>query len=1048
MSDNPPSEPASPAEASHTAHITNVSGGVNLDAQHDVNIGGDVVGRDKITHTEQIDTGGGAAVKGDVIVDRGGTFIGRDQIVITGDQQYDVHGLANPYLGLQSFTYADHAKYAGREKLIAETVARLTAPDNPLSLLFVTGASGSGKSSFVQAAVLPTLEQHYAALSVKYTVFRPSRDPLSALADALWRQLGLPQFDASTDFGEFLKTHTPPQQVNVIVIDQFEELFTQSNAQPRDALFSLLTHLPSFRSTHTHIIATVRADYLPELFALRELYDIAKRGIDLRAMSVDELREAIQQPPRATHPDKDKRFQAELVDRLARDAAEDAAYLPLLQVTLEETWRKGTLTLGVYTNLADAIKQRADKVLEYQDYDAAQPSQPRTPGEQAAILNLCLDLVDVSLDDEARRDVRRRRTKDELISGAPERARLIDTLTQARLLSVGTDSGESSRIEVDLIHETLLSNWDRLRQAIAERRHELRQRVRFEQQLKEWIGQNRSDDYLLSGVRLAEARDLERHDDIALHNANAKDFVRLSIERDEARRLKELKDARRRAVVFSIVALVALVAAGIAFFFGDQSSRNADLAEHNAATAQAAEATALAQRDEAKRQAQLAFSRQLAAQALSRLDNQMEVSLLLSVEAERAADTAEARTGLLSGLQHSQKFESFILGSGQTVAFSPAEHGKTLASSSPDGIILWDVSNLQTPQALGVPLTGNAWRIAFSPDGETLAAGKGDGTIMLWNVSNPQSPKAWGPPLSGQSWGVDSIAFSPDNRTLASSSGKCDTLATCNQGEIILWDVTNLRSPKAWGPPLTRYTSPVDSVAFSPDGKMLASGSCGNRVDAYHCVQGEIILWEVSNPQAPRVLGMPITGHSDNVNSVAFSPNGKTLASGSCAKPDGSLCTLGEIILWDVSDPQTPKVLGGPLTGHSDDVRSVAFSPDGEMLASGSRDGTIILWDVSDPRSPIPLGAPLEGHHTDVDVAFSPDSKTLASGNGKILLWDVDPVSWQARACQIAGRNLTRAEWQQYMGDELYRKTCEQWPPEAEATPMPEVTSTLTARRR
>jgi hypothetical protein len=122
----------------------NRSGGADLNAGRDINIGGDVVGRDKI--------------------------------VYTGDQQYDVHGLANPYLGLQSFTYADCAKYAGREKLIAETVARLTMPDDPLALLFVTGASGSGKSSFVQAGVLPALEKHYAALSVKWAVFRPSRE--------------------------------------------------------------------------------------------------------------------------------------------------------------------------------------------------------------------------------------------------------------------------------------------------------------------------------------------------------------------------------------------------------------------------------------------------------------------------------------------------------------------------------------------------------------------------------------------------------------------------------------------------------------------------------------------------------------------------------------------------------------------------------------------------------------------------------------------------------------------------------------------------------
>ncbi len=96
-------------------HISNRSGSADLNAGHDINIGGDVVGRDKI--------------------------------VITGEQQYDVHSLANPYLGLQSFTYADHARYAGREKLIADTVTRLAAPGDPLSLLFVTGASGSGESS-------------------------------------------------------------------------------------------------------------------------------------------------------------------------------------------------------------------------------------------------------------------------------------------------------------------------------------------------------------------------------------------------------------------------------------------------------------------------------------------------------------------------------------------------------------------------------------------------------------------------------------------------------------------------------------------------------------------------------------------------------------------------------------------------------------------------------------------------------------------------------------------------------------------------------------
>jgi hypothetical protein len=159
--------------------------------------------------------------------------------------------------------------------------------------------------------VLPALEKHYAALSLKWAVFRPSRDPLAALADALWRQLGLPQFDAHSaspdSFATFLQTHTPSQQVNVIVVDQFEELFAQAEAQPRDVFFRLLERLSPFRATRTHIITTVRADYLPELFARRMLYDIAKGGLDLRAMSVDGLAQPFSNPA-AAYPEGHKRF--------------------------------------------------------------------------------------------------------------------------------------------------------------------------------------------------------------------------------------------------------------------------------------------------------------------------------------------------------------------------------------------------------------------------------------------------------------------------------------------------------------------------------------------------------------------------------------------------------------------------------------------------------------------------------------------------------------------------------------------------------------------
>jgi WD40 repeat protein len=161
---------------------------------------------------------------------------------------------------------------------------------------------------------------------------------------------------------------------------------------------------------------------------------------------------------------------------------------------------------------------------------------------------------------------------------------------------------------------------------------------------------------------------------------------------------------------------------------------------------------------------------------------------------------------------------------------------------------------------------------------------------------------------------------------------------------------------------LNGNTGPVVSAVFSPDGKTLASGTYDK----------DILLWDVKTRQPVGKL----SGHTDIIRSIAFSRDGSMMASGSEDKT---------VILWDM---KTRRPIGKPLNGHKDVLTSVGFSPDGKTLASGSDDKTIILWDVKNGQ---PIHT-LSGHSGFVrSVAFSPDGKTLASGSydGTIILWDV-----------------------------------------------------------
>jgi WD40 repeat protein len=218
--------------------------------------------------------------------------------------------------------------------------------------------------------------------------------------------------------------------------------------------------------------------------------------------------------------------------------------------------------------------------------------------------------------------------------------------------------------------------------------------------------------------------------------------------------------------------------------------------------------------------------------------------------------------------------------------------------------------------------------------------------------------------LLGHTAGLYSVAYSPDGKYMASGG---------EDMKVRIWDVSGGQPTVAAD--LTGYGHDVNTLAFTPDGHVLASGSDDNTVR----------LWNVADPRHPQELGVA-KGHTGGVDGLAISRDGKLMATGS---DDNT------VHVWDIANPAQPTTIA-VLEGHTDQVNSVAISPDGRTLASGSYDHTGKLWDISDPHNPRELPSPVR-HDNDIrSVRFSPDGRILASSgtDNSTRLWDVsDPAN-------------------------------------------------------
>jgi WD40 repeat protein/transcriptional regulator with XRE-family HTH domain len=965
-----------------------------------------------------------------------------------------------PYPGLAAFSLQEARWFFGRDQAISDLVSQLDDRLVRGGLLAVVAASGAGKSSLLAAGLIPVLARGALPGSRTWPVVvtAPGAHPLATVAARVAERIGAQRADAAAAagdpdrFGAFLaqavaayagkRGEASSSARVVLVVDQFEEIFTECRTESERQLF-IAALCAAAHSAVALVVVGVRADFYGPCLAYPALLTALQSPVVLGPMSTEQLRAVIIRPALV----EGLEWEAGLVELLLRDlgvagdtgattTGYDPGALPLLAHALRATWqqREGQmLTVAGYRRtggIAQALATTAERA--YTQLNSA---------EQQVARQVLVRLVNVS-DQGGRGDTRRRLPRARLVEALPSpgSAAAVETVLEvfgrARLLTFDTAS-------VEITHEALLRAWPRLRQWIEGDRAGNLVRQELDEAAAVWDREGRDSAGLYRGSRLETARIWATS---TAHEADlspvASAFLAASIQQEHhAVRLR-----RAVLVMLSVLALVASGAAIVAFRLSAAAQGERDTAIFNQVTAQA----------DRLRSTDAALAAQLDLTAYRmRPTPDLYTALVTDANATLATplnsheDTVRAlafspggrilATGGADGTvrlwnmgdsAHLTSLGAPLTGHTNTVmavAFSPDGH--TLATGSNDRTVrLWNVTDPAHPASLGAPLTGHTntvMAVAFSPDGHTLATGSIDRTVRLWNVTDPAHPTSLGAPLTGHTNAVTVAAFSPDGHVLA-SGGRDRT--------VRLWNVADPAHPTAVGPPLTGHTLDIHAVVFCRDGHTLATGSADQTVR----------LWDVADLAHPRPVGTPLIGHTNIVVAVAFSPDERTLATGSVdqtvrlwdvadlahARPvgppltghtdwvyavmfssDGRTLTSGgtdrTVRLWDVADPTHPTPVGPPLTGHTDQVRSVAFSPDGHILASGSADQTVRLWNVTDPIHPTALGAPLSGHTNIIPaVAFSPDGRTLASGSADqtVRLWNVtDPIHPTALGAPLSG---------------------------------------------
>ncbi len=939
-----------------------------------------------------------------------------------------------PYRGLSAFSVDDGAMFFGREKLVDAFANRLRVQP----LLVVVGRSGAGKSSFVQAGVIPALPAGWRAITM-----RPGPAPVAALIARL-EHAGITVKRDLDALGDVLRADAVARGPLLLVIDQLEEMFTLcSDGEERRVFAEALAGAARAAEDPVRVVFTLRDDFLVRAEQLPSLRNRIAQGLQLLTVpaSEDLLRIVIEPARRAGYELED----ADLSHEIVREVADQPGALALISFTAAKLWELRDrhfkqLTRAAYKSLGGvggALARHAELTL-----------QEMLPEERALTREAFRHLVTT----QSTRAVVRRQELRQLLGGGEHADRVIEKLVAARLL-VATEN-EAGAETIEIIHEALLSAWPRL----ADWRREDAEGTRFREQLRsaagQWEERGRARGLLWRDDALADfTRWRARHAGPLTDGEAA--FTDASLA-DGARGRRN----RRLLLASAFAALVAIVV-GLVVFNARIAGQRAQLHDHLERQYEDEGRRFVLAGDPLQALAYLTKAGELGAsgrahdflvaQAIQATDGELlEVhqdgelmSARFSHDGKRfvtagfdhTARVWDATTGtLLITLSHRDvvtdaafsEDDSLVVTAsndgtaavwdaatgrivrrfaqtGEIDCSQLSRNGKQLLTLAGDGVVLWDVET--GAERFRAPAMEGGGRCAFSGDGSVIAVGDSTGKVRLWNAASGVLLRE----VQGEQAELFSVRFAPTGLHFVTAS---------SDRNAVEWDgATGARLHQL------PHKGAVTSAQYSPDGRQIVTSSDEDHV---------AVVWDAATGTSLHVLG----GHSAAVRSATYSPDGQHIVT---ASEDAT------VQLWDAAtgrrearwfghrgtvavagfDRDGARVVSAGsdgsaivwkaqaqahvrwLAGHSSYIQVAKFSGDGRWVVTASYDGTARVWNARTgiTERTLSTGAAV------TDASFSPDGLGVATATwtGVIEIWDL--ATGTSRARFDTGKTISGVAW-------------------------------------